>query len=1082
MLGGRPVGCHTSLVLATRTFLFSDLRDYTRFVEKHGDEAARTLIQDYRRIVRAEIAKHEGAEVKTEGDSFYVVFTNARAAVACASAILREAAAYSKERPARPMEIGAGIHAGEPVPHEGQYVGSAVIVAARLAQQAAAGELLVSEVVRALLPKTEAPRMSEREGLVLKGIAEPPRVFSVTWRGGASRGVATPEVAIEAAEPLSRQVLCPIVVGRDAELGVLTAALADAASGRARTILVSGEAGLGKSALLRRFREAATAAGARVLVGECSEVEARRPFGPFIDALSGAAIPLPTDLSQGGPGAEPIGEAERYRVHQGFAERIVQTARDAPLVLAIEDLHWADEATYELVPYLARKLRDARVLLLATYRSDELHRLHPLNHVLAELARGRLVEDVRLHKLSLEETGTVLRAAMGLNRPPTTAFRQAIWDRTEGNPFFIEEILRALIEKGELAYRDGAWRRTKEVADLAIPVSVRDAVQQHLLAMEPTARKVIQIAAVIGPRFEFDLLAEVSGVGEQQVLDAIKSAIDQQLVREEVDAADDAYAFRHALSRESVLGELLQRERRLLHRAVGEAIERRTGGSGRAEDLAYHFDQARDAAKAYRYHQAAAAEAERVFAFARALGHLERAAELADDDDPQLGDLELRLGSVASNAGDAARADRAAAEARAFYAARNDERGLAVAMRQHSLYRWTLGDTEGARDLGREAVSRLEPLGKTGDLASAYGTVARHAMLAGDDRDAIAFGQRALALARETGERDAEVHALITVGTTRANIGDDDGVAQIREGIALAERYGFVDAAQRGYQNLVVSLLLRHGSDAERRRVHEEARAHARRYGVRPTNQLNREVIFAFSDGNWDAAIRIAEDEQDDTIWSAAREMTAALIIAAREGPEHALQRMDGPWRRLVAARDPQWAIVATAGAAIPYLGGDPRRALELCEPLVPLFDLPVLPFPRVCEPAVVIALLAAHGREDPAALERWAALAAGRRSDDKVVMIPDVADALRRARDGSSQNAAATMAAALEQFGGDGMDVGLALLREFAAKLFATAGDPARAATMIAPVVHWLRRGDGQWYLRRIETWAAERGVTLPD
>ncbi len=1068
-------------MLATKTFLFSDLREYTRFVEEHGDAAAATLIGDYRRIVRAEIAKHEGAEVKTEGDSFYVVFPGARAAVGAAQGILREAERYSQANPERPLRVGIGINAGEPQPHEGQYVGSAVIVAARLAQAATAGELLITDLVRGLLPRDGA-QLNERVGLTLKGLDDPPRVFSVGWRVAAPRGAAPTEVAIEATAPVSRQVLSPIVVGRDAELASLTAALAEATSGRPRTVLVSGEAGLGKTALLRRFREAATAGGARVLVGECSEVEARRPFGPFIDALSNASIPLPPDLSQGGPGAEPIGETERYRVHEGFAAQIIQAAREAPLVLAIEDLHWADEATYELVPYLARKLRDARVLLLATYRSDELHRLHPLNHVLAELARGRLADDVRLNKLSLEETGSVLRAAMGLNRPPTAAFRQAIWERTEGNPFFIEEILRALVEKGDLAYRDGAWRRTKDVADLAIPVSVRDAVQQRLLAMEPTARKVMQVAAVIGPRFEFDLLTEVSGLGEHQVLDAIKSAIDQQLVREDVDAADEAYAFRHALSRESVLAELLQRERRLLHRAVGEAIEKRTGGGARAEDLAYHFDQARDVPKAYRYHQAAAADAERAFAFARAVGHLERAAELASDDDPRLGELELRLAAAAFSAGDVARADRAAGEARAFYGERNDERGSGNAALQHSVYRWMLGDTGGAMDLARESVSRLEPLGSTGELAGAYGTVARLAMLAGDDRDAISFGERALALARETGEREAEVHALITVGTTRGNIGEAAGLDIIRSAIALAERYGFANAAQRGYQNLGATLL-RHGSDADRRRVHEEAVAHARRHGMRPTMQLNRELGFAFQDGDWDKALQIAEDEQDDTIWSAAREVQAAVIVAAREGPERALHRIEEPWRRLVAARDPQWVVMAVVAATVPYLAGDHRRALELCEPLVPLFDLPVMAFPHLSDPAIVMALLAAHRGGDAAAFERWAAFAAGTRDDDRMLMAADVAEALARARGGGALRAAAALAAAAERFAGQGIEVSsVALLREFAADLFVDGGDPARAATTIAPLVRWLRRGDGRWYLRRIEAWAAERGVTLSD
>ena len=170
MLGGLPGRCHTFQVLATRTFLFADLRDYTRFVEQHGDAAAATLIADYRRIVRAELARHEGGEVKTEGDSFSVVFNTTGSAVTCAAAILREAERYSRDRPDSRMRVGMGIHAGEPVPHEGQYIGSAVIVAARLAQNAQAGELLITEVVRQLLPRSLALPMEERTGLTLKGL------------------------------------------------------------------------------------------------------------------------------------------------------------------------------------------------------------------------------------------------------------------------------------------------------------------------------------------------------------------------------------------------------------------------------------------------------------------------------------------------------------------------------------------------------------------------------------------------------------------------------------------------------------------------------------------------------------------------------------------------------------------------------------------------------------------------------------------------------------------------------------------------------------------------------------------------
>lgn len=807
--------CHTSVVLATRTFLFADLRDYTRFVEQHGDEAATTLIADYRRIVRAELARHEGGEVKTEGDSFYVVFSTTGAAVSCAAAILREAERYSNERADRAMRIGVGIHAGEPVPHEGQYVGTAVIVAARLAQSANAGELLVTEVVRALLPRSLSLPMEERDGLTLKGLSAPPRVFSVDWRAARAVGgrpdSRSSDTAIAAPGRTTQQVLSPVIIGRDHELAALEDQLLEAIAGRGRAVLVSGEAGLGKSALLRRFLEKARAHGARVLAGECTEIEARRPFGPFIDAFVSGDLQLPEALAQGGPGALPAVEVERYKVHVAFAERLAEASRNRPIVVVIEDLHWADEATDELVPYLARKLRDARVLLLVTYRSDELHRLHPLNHVLAELSRGRLAEDIRLKKLTLEETGDVIRAALGLTQPPTPEFREALYERTEGNPFFVEEILRALVEKGELEYRDRAWHRTKAVADLAIPASVRDAVQQRLLGLEPRARKAIQVAAVIGQRFDFEILGDVSGLDEGTLVDAIKAAIEAQLVREETDAdGNETYAFRHALSREAVLTELLQRERRILHRSVGEAIERLAARepAARAEELAYHFDEARDTARAYRYHGLAAERSLRMSSPVGAIRHLERAIELAPDDDPGLSTLLLRLSEVSLTVADTSRALRSAEEARAAADARGDRLTAGTAIHRIAVCQWYLGETRRANETAREGVALLEPIGPSAPLAACYAELGRLALIDHRYADAIELGERAAAMAREVGAREIEIAATNTLGSAMAMSGDrvDDGLALLRRGFALADEHGFIAEAERALNNMIPSL------------------------------------------------------------------------------------------------------------------------------------------------------------------------------------------------------------------------------------------------------------------------------------
>jgi class 3 adenylate cyclase len=411
----------------TRTFLFADLRDYTKFVEHHGDAAAATLIGDYRRLVRAEVARHDGAEVKTEGDSFYVVFNSAQAALRCGMAMLREADRYSAERPDRPMKVGVGIHAGEPQPHEGQFVGEAVIVAARLAQQSGPGELLITEVARALLPHGAAPEMIEREDLPLKGIARAPRVYRVARPRADPAAVARPatETAVPAAAPTGA-VVARELIGREAEVRALQGLLEEAKSGAGKLVLVAGEAGLGKSALVRRFLELARERRTTVMVGECTEIEARRPFGPVVDAFASAGLELPREFQIGAPGAQAVAEIDRYVVHGAFVGSLRELGARGAALFVLEDIHWADPATLELVEYLPRHLRSLPILIVATYRSDELHRRHPLNQTLAELDRSRLVTEIRLRPLDEDETARLISSALRLDRRIAETLASAI--------------------------------------------------------------------------------------------------------------------------------------------------------------------------------------------------------------------------------------------------------------------------------------------------------------------------------------------------------------------------------------------------------------------------------------------------------------------------------------------------------------------------------------------------------------------------------------------------------------------------------------------------------------------------------
>lgn len=1067
--------------MRTLTFLFADLRDYTAFVERHGDVAATTLIADYRRLVRAEVAKADGAEVKTEGDSFYVVFQGATDAVRSAVAILREADRYSQGRPDRPMRVGIGIHAGEPQPHEGQFVGAAVIVAARLAQQARPGELLVSDVVRALLPKAALPPLQEREGLTLKGIEDAPRAFSVSW--GPIAQPATPDapvVAIEAAAPPDRTMLCPRIIGRETELSALAALLDEVSSGAGRTVLVAGEAGVGKSAFLRRFLELAREKGARTLVGECTEIEARRPFGPFVDAFTAASIPLPSELSQGAPGAQPIVEVERYRVHGAFADALADLAASAPVVVAIEDLHWADSASLELFSYLARKLRSRRVLTLATYRDDELHRQHPLRGALAELKRARLATDVRLPHLTSDELAAMIQETLRLTRAPTTAFREAMYERCEGNPLFVEEVLRALVERGDLEYRDGAWQRSKDVSDLALPDSIRDAVQQRLATLTPTARRALQVAAVIGQRFSFDLLQGVTGIAERELLGSLREAAEAQLIQEEDEADDESYRFRHALTRESVLAELMRRERKLLHLAVGEAIEAGAAIEGRAEQLAYHFDRAADHERAYRYHDQAAHEALRVFAFPRAMEHLERAIELAPQGDPSLGGLQLRLAEASFLRMDLAGAVRAAEAARATFRAAGDVRGEGDALTRLGYIRRLAGETDaGNRDIDA-AIQMLEPLGPTVELARAYRDGAYAAAI--DERpEAVRLGQKAVATSRAVGADDIRLDASNSLGLALIHAERvEDGLRLLREGLASALLASRTVEADRFYHNLFAALRSLGAAPAETSQLHTERMAHARRHGLRLDTVLANETIRAFAEGDWDEVLRLTEEGRSDAYFSVSRERSEACVLIGREGPEAGLPRIEALRRRMASRRSPQDLAGEGFSALMLAVFGKTAEAAERAGPVAEL---------QTRHPLVALAMTAAMYSAlrsgDRAAAERWVAAALAR-SD---VFGHGPTQAARALAEGVRAEIAGDLETALERY----LEAtrlfeqwpnhpAATLVRQLRADIFARRGERDAARAELEAVLPFWRRAKATWYLGQLRAWATERGIELSE
>ena len=450
-------------------------------------------------------------------------------------------------------------------------------------------------------------------------------------------------------------ITSPVLVGRSREVETLDAALRAVRQDRGQVLLLTGEAGVGKSRLIAEIRQRATQDSFTILEGHCFEHDFVFPYAPLIDALraflapgspQGAAvaiadllgalaaelIKLLPELALAIPNLHPTPaldlEAEKRRLFETLVQfliKLTQGPRAAPLLLILEDLHWCDETSLDFLLLLARRVTTHPVFVLATYRHEEIS--PHLRRLLAQLGRGRLAHEVVLAPLTQSDVSTMLHAIFDLRRPVRAEFLEAIYTLTEGNPFFIEEVLQALIAVRGIFYADGEWNR-KSLEELKIPPSVQEAVQRRTARLNANARHILTLAAVTGQRFDFALLLQVTGWEEHELLTLIKELMAAQLVLE---VSSEQFSFRHALTRQAVYTELLGRERQALHRSIGEAIERAYTQKLDAyvTELSYHFSEAGEWTKALDYARRAGEKAQALYAPHAAIEHYTRALTAA---------------------------------------------------------------------------------------------------------------------------------------------------------------------------------------------------------------------------------------------------------------------------------------------------------------------------------------------------------------------------------------------------------------------------------------------------------------------
>jgi DNA-binding CsgD family transcriptional regulator len=445
---------------------------------------------------------------------------------------------------------------------------------------------------------------------------------------------------------LDYSTLTTPLIGRSAQLTVLHAALAGAQNRSGGCVILAGEAGVGKSRLVGEVRTEALRQGFLLLQGRCFEADSIFPFAPIVDLLrsfsaglapgalagappqgAGALATLLPELSLHQPAAPsatmPGLEQEKRHLFHAFAH-FVQAAA-TPVLLVVEDLHWCDDVSLECLLYLARRIAGQPVLLLFTYRSEE--ERPALGRFLAALERERLAHEVTLTRLAPHETAAMIGAIFAQAHPVRAEFVTALHSLTDGNPFFIEESLRALVEAGDIFAVDGVWTR-KAIGDLRIPRTVQDAVQRRTAGLSPAANRVLALAAVAGRRFDFPLLQHLTGEDETTLLALIKELLAAQLVVEE---SSDRFVFRHALTRQAIYTALLARERQTMHRLILAALEQGVVHQSEAPppDLAGHAYAAEDWPRVLAYAQRAGEDALALYAPQSALEQLTRALDAA---------------------------------------------------------------------------------------------------------------------------------------------------------------------------------------------------------------------------------------------------------------------------------------------------------------------------------------------------------------------------------------------------------------------------------------------------------------------
>jgi predicted ATPase/class 3 adenylate cyclase len=646
--------------------LMTDLVGSTAIADRVGPAAAEELRIEHFGLLRAALQRSGGREVKNLGDGLLIVFQSASQAFVCAVEMQQAVEARNRHAEEQ-LGVRIGVSLGEAAAEDGDYFGEPVVESARLCALARGGQIVVTALVRQIAGSRGGHSFKSLGHLELKGISEPVEAFELQWKPVVAIGVALPERL--------REVSASGYVGRHTERGRLGELWQQTCGGSLRLALVSGEAGVGKTRLATHMALEVRGEGATVLYGRCDE-DLSVPYQPWSEALGhlvkeaprrvldahverhgGDLARLVSTLGDRLPDLPPARrsdqETERYLLYSAAAGLLEAASEDESLLLILDDLQWADAPTLSLLRHVATQGASMSVMVLGTYRDSDLSRDHPLTALLADLHRDKGGERIKLAGLESEDVLALIEVLAGqeLDADGRELARE-ITQETAGNPFFAGEILRHMIESGALAQgSDGRWGLRSSIADLGLPQSVREVVMRRVERLGEQSQQILTLAAVIGRTFDVELLALLTDGDEDELLDALESAVQASLLVESLERSG-RFSFAHALISHALYDSLGTTRRGRLHRRVAEALEELCSkapgerlvsefsaavgsAGGSAAILAYHWREADNLDRSVHYLLMAAERALREGAEAEAVALYNQTLDLVPEDDAE---------------------------------------------------------------------------------------------------------------------------------------------------------------------------------------------------------------------------------------------------------------------------------------------------------------------------------------------------------------------------------------------------------------------------------------------------------------